>query len=154
VPEGWLGQHAEPLGEVAQLWPWVQSGELEQVAGDGAANVVDASFLGRDALRFLEGAERFPDLAAHGVGLGEVEQVPGLPLGREADRGGRAHRPGREPPAGPVRRSAARNTVRRTARPRSQVSADRPALLMRRNFSIRAKRPGLDGRFLPTQVRA
>lgn len=79
-----LGQHAEPFREVAQLWPWVQAGELEQVAGYGAADVVDAGFLRRDALGFLERPESFPDLAAHGMSLGQVEQVPGLPLGGEA----------------------------------------------------------------------
>jgi hypothetical protein len=63
---------------------WVQAGELQQVAGHGAADVVDAGFLGCDALGFLECAQCFADLAAHGVCLGQVVQVPGLPLGGEA----------------------------------------------------------------------
>jgi hypothetical protein len=64
----------------------VQSGELEQVAGDGGADVVDAGLLGRDALGFLEGVQRFANLSAHGVGLGQVQQVPGQSLGRQPGR--------------------------------------------------------------------
>jgi hypothetical protein len=35
----------------------------------------------RSAFGFLEGVEGFADLPSHGVGLGEVELVPGLSFG-------------------------------------------------------------------------
>jgi hypothetical protein len=47
---------------------------------------VDPGFFGGDALGFLQGVECFADLAAHGVRLGQVEVVAGLPFRRQAAR--------------------------------------------------------------------
>ena len=65
-----LGQYAESFCEVAQFRSWAQAGELEQVAGYGAACVVDAGFFRGDALGLLESVQGFADLVPHSVCLG------------------------------------------------------------------------------------
>ena len=73
-------EDAEAFGEFAEFGPGPQPGELEEVAGDGAADVVDPGFLRSDPLGFLQGMQGLADLAAHCVRRGQVKVVAGLPF--------------------------------------------------------------------------
>jgi hypothetical protein len=75
------GQDAEALGKLAQLGPRPWSGELDQVAGDCSRDAVRAGLLRSEPFGFFQAAQGFADLPPHGVRLGQIDVVPGLPFG-------------------------------------------------------------------------
>jgi hypothetical protein len=78
---GALREDAEALGEVTEFGSWPQARELEEIAGDCPGYPVSPGLLGRQQFGFLQVVEGFADLPPHGVGRGEVDEAPGLPLG-------------------------------------------------------------------------
>lgn len=54
-----LGHTTESFGLITSFGPRLRAGQLEQVADDGADDVVDAEFLRRDVLGFMAGVDGF-----------------------------------------------------------------------------------------------
>ena len=78
-----LGQDSESFGEVAELGPRPEAGELEQVAGDEAGSEVSVGEFWCELFGLLQVVDGFADLAPHGMRCGEVDHVSRLPLRRQ-----------------------------------------------------------------------
>src|SRR5258708_7672222 len=83
-----LGCRADPYGEGAQPGEAPLGGRREQVGGEGTCRGAGADLLRGDAFGDGESVVALGRLAPLVVRPGEVEEVPGLPLG-DADRGRR-----------------------------------------------------------------
>jgi hypothetical protein len=70
-----------PLGEVGQVRRWPAAGLGEEVVEAHAGGLVGAHVLGGEAVGLDEGGGGFADVAALGVGSGDVDVEAGLSLG-------------------------------------------------------------------------